>query len=222
MTRAGVRLALEHPDLAIGLVQCDGVRIGPAGPALAAEIAGHVAQRVTGSPVPEALRLAVRDMLRWGGFKPTGRNKPASEYLAGAAERGAFPSINNVVDVANLMSLASGLPISLLDLDRALGDGEALVIRLGQPGEAFAFNTAGQVIEVEGLVSVARSGGPPIANPVKDAMVVKTQADTRRVLAVVYAPPSAQPLDALDARLAEFAERLEGSAEGHAESWRLP
>ena len=29
----------------------------------------------------EELRAAVRDMLRQGGYKPTGRGKPASEYL---------------------------------------------------------------------------------------------------------------------------------------------
>jgi len=35
------------------------------------------------SPAPlrssDEIRLTVRDMLRHGGFKPTGRNKPASE-----------------------------------------------------------------------------------------------------------------------------------------------
>ncbi len=34
----------------------------------------------------DAVRSAVRDLLRHGGYKPTGRGKPASEYLIRAAE----------------------------------------------------------------------------------------------------------------------------------------
>src|SRR3712207_7695492 len=46
-------------------------------------------------------------LLRNGGFRPSGRNKPASEYLAQAAREGRFPRINNLVDVNNLVSLRS-------------------------------------------------------------------------------------------------------------------
>ncbi len=35
----------------------------------------------------EETRRAVRDLLRHGGYKPTGRGKPASEYLVRAAGR---------------------------------------------------------------------------------------------------------------------------------------
>ena len=38
----------------------------------------------------ESLRSAVRDMLRHGGYKPTGRGKPASEYLVRAANEDRF------------------------------------------------------------------------------------------------------------------------------------
>src|SRR5687767_9011765 len=57
----------------------------------------------------EALRQSVRDLLRSGGYKPTGRSKPASEYLVRAAEQGALRSINAAVDVCNAVSLASGI-----------------------------------------------------------------------------------------------------------------
>src|SRR5213082_3126034 len=67
----------------------------------------------------DAVREAVRALLRHGGFKPTGRSKPASEYLLRAARDGGLASINPVVDVCNVVSLHSGLPISVVDLDRA-------------------------------------------------------------------------------------------------------
>ena len=65
----------------------------------------------------EAARQAVRDLLRHGGYKPTGRGKPASEYLVRAADEGVLSSINAAVDACNAVSLHSGLPISVVDLD---------------------------------------------------------------------------------------------------------
>src|SRR4051794_18277069 len=60
----------------------------------------------------DAMRGTVRDLLRHGGFKPTGRGKPASEYLLKAAAEG-LTSINRAVDLGNVVSLHSGLPISV-------------------------------------------------------------------------------------------------------------
>ncbi|CAN5296977.1 hypothetical protein BH20GEM2_BH20GEM2_01480 [soil metagenome] len=67
----------------------------------------------------ESGRTAVRDLLRWGGYKPTGRGKPASEYLVRAAGEGTLGSINLAVDACNVVSLHSALPISVVDLDLA-------------------------------------------------------------------------------------------------------
>lgn len=66
----------------------------------------------------EEVRSATRDLLRHGGYKPTGRGKPASEYLVRAATEGVLGSINPAVDACNAVSLNSGLPISLVDRDR--------------------------------------------------------------------------------------------------------
>src|SRR5688572_16736252 len=67
----------------------------------------------------DAVREAVRALLRHGGFKPTGRSKPASEYLLNAARDGRLATINPAVDVCNAVSLHSGLPVSVVDMDRA-------------------------------------------------------------------------------------------------------
>ena len=70
----------------------------------------------------DEVKAAVRKLLRHGGFKPSGRNKPASEYLIKAADNGFLSSINLLVDVCNVVSLHSGLPISVVDTDRTEGD----------------------------------------------------------------------------------------------------
>lgn len=159
----------------------------------------------------EARRQAARDMLRNGRYKPTGRGKPASEYLLRAAQQPerAFPRINAPVDVCNYLSLKELLPISLWDLGRA--DAEAFVFRLGHEGEAYAFNTAGQMIDLTDLaVGCAVRGGVshPIVNPVKDAQATKTTPATTRVAAVIYAPAEAVPAERLAAMAAEFARWL--------------
>jgi DNA/RNA-binding domain of Phe-tRNA-synthetase-like protein len=136
-------------------------------------------------PLPRAddrVRAAVRDLLRKGGFKPTGRSKPASEYLLRAAGDGALASINAAVDACNVASLHSGLPISVIDLDRAA---PPLRVALPPPGASYVFNPAGQVIDIGGLVSLWDAEGP-CAGPVKDSQRTKTHPGTRRTLSLVW------------------------------------
>lgn len=130
----------------------------------------------------EALRGAVRDMLRHGGFKPTGRSKPASEYLVRAAAEGSLGSINLAVDACNVVSLHSGLPISVIDLDRA---SDPLRIDIAPAGASYVFNAAGQVIDLGGLLCLFDALGP-CANAVKDAQRTKTSAETIRTLSVIW------------------------------------
>lgn len=132
--------------------------------------------------VDDAVRLQVRDLLRHGGFKPSGRSKPASEYLVAAAAEGRFPAINAAVDACNVVSLHSGLPISLVDLDRV--DGE-LSIRIAPAGTTYVFNPSGQVIDTSGLVCLYDAQGPT-GTPVKDAQRTKTHDDTRAALSIVW------------------------------------
>src|SRR6187397_853561 len=89
----------------------------------------------------DAVRAAIRDLLRHGGYKPTGRGKPASEYLLRAAAEGALRTINAGVDACNAVSLHSGLPISVVDLDLAQ---PPLSIAIAPPGARYIFNPAGQ------------------------------------------------------------------------------
>ncbi|NNM04222.1 MAG: hypothetical protein HKO65_03895, partial [Gemmatimonadetes bacterium] len=111
----------------------------------------------------EALRLAVRDMLRYWGHKPAGRGKPASEYLVRAVGEGVLESINAAVDVCNVVSLHSGFPIALVDLDLAR---PPFRVRPGTPEESYVFNASGQEMALKGLICLHDSAGP-CANPVK-------------------------------------------------------
>lgn len=137
----------------------------------------------------ESRRTAVRDLLRLGGYRPAGRNKPAQEYLAGVFQRdGALPVINNAVDVLNTHSLAIGLPISLLSLAKAPGP---WLLRYGKANEKLSFNTSGQELEAEHLLCIVpQSSGVPVGSPVKDSMAGKIQASDRDLAFCIYAPQS--------------------------------
>jgi DNA/RNA-binding domain of Phe-tRNA-synthetase-like protein len=130
----------------------------------------------------EELRAAVRDMLRHGGYKPTGRGKPASEYLVRAASEGALGSINAAIDACNTVSLHSGFPISVVDLDRAHAP---FRIAIAPDGASYVFNVSGQEIDLAGLVCLYDADGP-CGNAVRDAQRTKTTADTQRTLSVIW------------------------------------
>lgn len=153
------------------------------------EIVGSDAIRalaVPGAAAPvstsDTVKAAVRDLLRHGGFKPSGRSKPAPEYLTAAIADGRFPTINAGVDACNVVSLHSGLPISLVDLDRVDG---ALIVKVAPKETSYVFNPSGQVIDASGLVCVYDAQGPT-GTPVKDAQRTKTHEGTRTALTVVW------------------------------------
>ena len=130
----------------------------------------------------ETVRTAVRKLLRHGGYKPSGRGKPASEYLLAAAQEHTLGSINLAVDLCNAVSLHAGLPISVVDLDRAT---EPLRVAVAADDASYVFNPTGQEIRLAGLLCLHDADGP-CANAVKDAQRTKTQSDTTRVVCIVW------------------------------------
>jgi DNA/RNA-binding domain of Phe-tRNA-synthetase-like protein len=130
----------------------------------------------------EDVRAAVRALLRHGGYKPTGRGKPASEYLVRAAGDGALRSINPAVDACNVVSLHSGLPISVVDPDRT-----SPPLRIGIAGAdtRYVFNASGQEIRLDGLLCL-HDGQGPCANGVKDSQRTKTDDASTRTLSVIW------------------------------------
>ncbi len=187
--------------LALGLVAAKGASNGPSPAALGELIAQSI--RAAKSPDEERTRTGpVRDLLRHGKYKPTGRGKPASEYLLGAAREGRFPSVGALVDALNLVSLESLLPISLIDVDRAKT--RSFAVRRGKPGETYVFNASGQILDVEDLLCVAvLPEDLAVATPVKDSMATKLVETSSDVVAVVWAPTSAR------AELSRAVARLE-------------
>jgi endonuclease V-like protein UPF0215 family/DNA/RNA-binding domain of Phe-tRNA-synthetase-like protein len=208
----GVPITFHHrvarDDLAFGVLVVRGLDAGPAPAALAEALTTLVARRKATplSPAEEVVRGGARDVLRNGKYKPTGRSKPASEYLLRAAGDGSFPTVNGPVDANNLVSLEALVPISVWDL--AVAGTEELELRLGRAGESFVFNPAGQVLELEDLVCGCgldpAGASRPLVTPVKDGLATKLRPDTRDVAGCIYFPLAAGG----EARLREVTAEL--------------
>jgi hypothetical protein len=202
--------ALDPPPAAVALIWAE--ELDPVSPTETApadlEALLERIRAAGASFLSEERRIGVRRMLRYGVYRPSGRGKPASEFLLRAALEGSFPLINGPVDVNNAISLESGLPGSIFDAARS---GRRLLLRRGREGEQYTFNPAGQVIDLQDLLLVCRLADGesiPCGNPVKDAMETKVGADTRDVVAVLYAPAD-EPRDALRVWADRYAARLE-------------
>ncbi|MBM3964700.1 MAG: hypothetical protein FJ308_06480 [Planctomycetes bacterium] len=149
------------------------------------------------TPQWQSRREAVRGLLRRGGFKPSGRSKPAQEYLLRCLNDGNFPRINPAVDCLNVLSIRIGLPISMLDKSRFP---DALRVRVGQPEEKYVFNSVGQELDLGGLITVC--GGPgavePLGSPVKDSMAGKITETVSEIVCILYGPIEEIPKEWMD------------------------
>lgn len=200
-------------DLGIGIVWATGIQADAVPPSFDQALEELLAMRKQSlNQREEVVRKAARDVLRNGRYKPTGRGKPASEYLLRTAlQEDAFPRINAPADINNYLSLTYVIPMSLWDLEQAKS--KMYVFRLGHPEEAYVFNQTGQTIDLKDLVVGCRriEGGAdePIVNPVKDCQATKTHAGTTQVAACVYAPLAVYSPDEVEAMVATFATWLQ-------------
>lgn len=127
----------------------------------------------------------IRDLLRHGGFSPSGRNKPAHEYLSKAIEKGWFTTekgINAAVDACNVVSLHSSLPISVVDFHKIT---RPLQIMCCPKGSSYPFNPSGQILKADGLLVMSDVSGPS-ASPVKDSQRSKTDDQTSQTLSIIW------------------------------------
>lgn len=203
------------PNLHVGVLEIAGVHVQPASAALRA-YCQHVAQRALermNDPKYNDHCQEIRQLLRFGKFKASGRSKPAQEYLAGCVARdGQLPTINGPVDLLNAVSLEFNLPISLLSLAKC---SRRLHVARGNPGESYVFNSVGQTLDLTDLITVYDASlepARPVGTPIKDSLAGKIEALDQDLVAIVYCPNAASTrqrcdlaLERLNAGMAEMA-----------------
>ncbi len=186
----------------LGVLWCD-ADAGSAAPGLdeALAEAARAARDTGGADV-----AAARALYKAIGLDPT-RTRPSSEALLRRVRKGGeLPRINTLVDVANWCSLECQLPYGLYDADRVV---PPVTLRLGAPGDAYA-GIRKDDVHLHGRYALFDAAGP-FGNPSSDSARTMVTAATRRVMAVVFAPPAVTAarmgaiLDLTAARYAAFA-----------------
>lgn len=197
--------------LLIGIIEAEEVTIGHSSQELINKIDEAVKEiKLHKGSINEERRKKIRNMLRFGEYKPTGRSKPASEYLVRTAlsEEG-FPKINNAVDINNFLSLKSALPMSLFDSDLCTNK---IKIEHAPKNSKYIFNLSGQEMVLTDLLCVCEEnegGLIPIGNPVKDSLRTKITENTKNLFAVIYATEDAISKEEFEFYTKEFAKLLE-------------
>lgn len=198
---------IPRPDVALGLVFVEGVANQETPAPLSQAIEQIVAQRAAQplTSVEENRRNASRDILRNGKYRPTGRGKPASEYLLREALANNFPRHSGLVDANNLVSLTHLLAISLWDVELAAT--AEFEFRLGRPEENYVFNAGGQILDLQDLIcgcGITGGHSRPLVTPIKDSLATKLCPATKCVAGVIYYPLSSGSLDDLEKITQEF------------------
>jgi len=179
----------QLPFLTLGLLQVEGLENGPASAALQALVDATVAQTRSGIKIEEISQLPAiagwRKALKAMGTDPA-RYRISSERLLRRIVKGdGLPQVNLIVDLVNVWSAASGLPIGLYDADRLEGD--TLTFGAGREGERY-LTLAGTEMETRGK-PVLRDAAGPCGSPITDSARTATDEGTRRCVAVVFGPP---------------------------------
>ena len=218
------RLSFSLPPgpLRVGMIEAGNTRIGPSPREYLALIEKEVKHVLDKEFIyPDHLRKGIRSLLKVYGFHPSGRNRPASEFLAKDLQmRGQFNPINNAVDINNHLSLLSHLPISILDGDKT---GSHLCIRVGMEDEKYVFNREGQDLALKGLLVIASGGhdNTPFGSPVKDSQATKIFETTKSLIGVVYTSQNITPRDDLSTIMKRFAELLKTFTAGIEITWDI-
>src|SRR5216683_7251578 len=128
------------------------------------------------SPQVETVRKAYKSV----GKDPARYRGSAEALLRRIVAGKGFPQINVVVDVINLVSVESRLPVGLYDLAHVVGD---IVFRVGRAGETY--KGIGKFdLNLEGLPIFCDAAGPH-GSPTSDSERTMVTAETTRVLAII-------------------------------------
>src|SRR5438874_5411884 len=133
------------------------------------------------------------------GKDPARYRNSAEALLRRVVAGKGLPEINAVVDVINLVSVESRLPVGLYDLGHVVGD---IVFRAGREGETYK-GIGKYDLNLEGLPLFADTLGPH-GSPTSDSERTMVTEATKRVLAIVVSFGGPSGLDQALQRLAEL------------------
>jgi DNA/RNA-binding domain of Phe-tRNA-synthetase-like protein len=204
-------LRAKCPKVALGCVTAQVE--APASPeALIAELS-NCEQAILRLPEPRSVLespqiLATRAAYKALGKDPARYRGSAEALLRRVIAGKGLPRINAVVDIINLVSVESRLPIGLYDLAHVSGD---IVFRAGRAGETYK-GIGKYDLNLEGLPVFCDALGPH-GSPTSDSERTMVTSETRNVVAVIISFGGKDGLDRWTQRMSElFAQYASANA----------
>jgi DNA/RNA-binding domain of Phe-tRNA-synthetase-like protein len=143
--------------------------------------------------------LATRAAYKALGKDPARYRGSAEALLRRIIAGKGLPRINAVVDIINLVSVESRLPIGLYDLAHVQGD---IVFRAGRAGETYK-GIGKYDLNLEGLPVFCDALGPH-GSPTSDSERTMVTSETKNVLAVIISFAGKEGLDRWTERMREL------------------
>ena len=142
-------------------------------------------QRISQQPEPKAVLESPAILATRTGYKALGKDparyRGSAEALLRRVIAGkGLPRINNVVDIINVVSVESRLPIGLYDLAHVQGD---VVFRAGRAGETYR-GIGKYDLNLEGLPIFCDAVGPH-GSPTSDSERTMVTDATKTVLGII-------------------------------------
>ncbi len=195
-------LKAKCPKTSLGCVSAQ-VEAPISPPALIAELNG-CEQAILSLLEPRAVLespqiLATRAAYKALGKDPARYRGSAEALLRRIIAGKGLPKINAVVDIINLVSVESRLPIGLYDLARVQGD---IVFRVGRAGETYK-GIGKYDLNLEGLPVFCDALGPH-GSPTSDSERTMVTSETKNVLAVIISFSGKEGLDRWTQRMREL------------------
>jgi DNA/RNA-binding domain of Phe-tRNA-synthetase-like protein len=161
-------------------------------------------ERIMKLPEPKAVLestaiLATRAAYKALGKDPARYRGSAEALLRRVIAGKGLPRINNVVDVINLVSFESRLPVGLYDLAHVQGD---IVFRAGRTGETYK-GIGKYDLNLEGLPVFCDALGPH-GSPTSDSERTMVTLATKRVIAIIISFGGADGLERWEQRMCEL------------------
>jgi len=204
-------LRVKCPKVALGCVTAR-VAAPALPPALIAELKDWE-QATLRLPEPRAVLespqiLATRSAYKALGKDPARYRGSAEALLRRVISGKGLPQINAVVDIINLVSVESRLPIGLYDLAHVSGDIE---FRAGRAGESYK-GIGKYDLNLEGLPVFCDALGPH-GSPTSDSERTMVTSATKQVLAIIISFGGKEGLNRWTQRMSELFQRFAAGQE---------
>ena len=198
-------LKAKCPKTALGCISAQ-VDAPASPPALIAEL-DSCQRAILRMPEPRAVLespqiLATRAAYKALGKDPARYRGSAEALLRRLIAGKGLPRINAVVDIINLVSVESRLPIGLYDLAHVQGD---IVFRAGRAGETYK-GIGKYDLNLEGLPVFCDALGSH-GSPTSDSERTMVTGETKHVLAVIISFGGKERLDHWTQRMSELFAR---------------